>query len=533
MAETATTPTTPDTEPSDPCDQALHIIDIDADSNKLLLHENLLEQILLHKDCVDKPVVVVSVAGPLRGGKSFLLNFFLRYMYAEDAENWLENELLDLQKGFKWRYGSKRETTGIWMWGRPFVRTLPDGREVAVLLMDTQGTFDNQSTMEENATIFALTALMSSCLIYNIPGLISEDVLQHMHLFTKFGKMVQQEDMSGEKPFQNLQFLVRDWKSKDDHPFGLEGGNSYLDQVLDSSSVKSENSELVTVRKELRACHERLQAYLMPHPGTEVAEESSFHGELGDIRPLFVQHLATFVPYMLKEENLLPKKMSGDVICGSELVEYIKAYVKVFQTGELPQVATVFEATATVNHMNIKRDALEKYREVMRTKCAPSMPHIEASELEKLHAQALEAAMSLYRDTKKLKSESLEQRFTKELDTELLEEYQELVEANKRKSLMTVMKTPLTFFGIAFCLNIFSTFLSLIGLGSVAVLISYITWLCLLSVAFWAYSHTTGKFPEVMVEIDNTASRIFEQGEALFLQYAAQGAVAARRMKAD
>ena len=44
------------------------------------LDEEALKQILLSDEVANRPVVVISVAGAFRKGKSFLLDFFLRYL---------------------------------------------------------------------------------------------------------------------------------------------------------------------------------------------------------------------------------------------------------------------------------------------------------------------------------------------------------------------------------------------------------------------------------------------------------------------
>lgn len=50
------------------------------------LDEDSLENVLLSDEVRDKKVVVVSVAGAFRKGKSFLLDFFIRYLNAMEAD---------------------------------------------------------------------------------------------------------------------------------------------------------------------------------------------------------------------------------------------------------------------------------------------------------------------------------------------------------------------------------------------------------------------------------------------------------------
>jgi atlastin len=140
-------------------------------------------------------VAIVSVVGAFRSGKSFLLSLFLRYLYQDSPPkglSWLTaggalregNANLDastngakFNKSFHWRGGQERTTMGIWMWSQPFLRKAADGSELYVLLMDTQGMFDNQSSLGLNACIFGLSALISSHQIYNVKARIQVSVL--------------------------------------------------------------------------------------------------------------------------------------------------------------------------------------------------------------------------------------------------------------------------------------------------------------------------------------------------------------------
>lgn len=57
--------------------------------------------------------------------------------------------------------------------------------QVAILLMDTQGSFDTQSTIKNCATIFALSQLLSSVQVFNIAMNIQEDNLQHLQVLIR------------------------------------------------------------------------------------------------------------------------------------------------------------------------------------------------------------------------------------------------------------------------------------------------------------------------------------------------------------
>ena len=61
----------------------LQIVVANEEEHSFSLQEAALEKLLLQEEVQDLHVVVVSVAGAFRKGKSFLLDFMLRYMYKQ------------------------------------------------------------------------------------------------------------------------------------------------------------------------------------------------------------------------------------------------------------------------------------------------------------------------------------------------------------------------------------------------------------------------------------------------------------------
>ena len=68
--------------------------------------------------------------------------------------------------------------------------------------MDTQGVFDRESTLNECATIFALSLMISSVHVYNLMQNLQGDDLQHLSLFAEYAKIALENSQETETPFQ-------------------------------------------------------------------------------------------------------------------------------------------------------------------------------------------------------------------------------------------------------------------------------------------------------------------------------------------
>ncbi|CAG2102925.1 unnamed protein product, partial [Medioppia subpectinata] len=300
------------------------VIKVSAD-RRLELDLEALEGILLRDSIRDKPVVVVSIAGDFRKGKSFMLNFFLRYLQSGSGttDDWLGSTDTPLE-GFSWRGGRQLVTTGILMWSEPFVVKLADGQEVAIVLMDTQGAYDSEYTVRHSAIVFALSTMVSSIQVFNLMHNLQENDLQVLELFTDFGRLAL--TTTDKIPFQKLMFLIRDWSFPYEHPYGLTGGQQFLNEKLIIKENHAE--ELKQIRRHIKSCFSDIGCYLMPHPGLKVATNDGFDGRLADIDAAFVDNIKTFVPLILdpNKNNVIVKEIGGRPITGKQLVDCFKMY---------------------------------------------------------------------------------------------------------------------------------------------------------------------------------------------------------------
>ncbi|XP_072485550.1 atlastin-1 isoform X5 [Notamacropus eugenii] len=458
------------------------------DDHSFELDEIALNRILLSEAVRDKEVVAVSVAGAFRKGKSFLMDFMLRYMYNQVSIDWI-GDYDEPLTGFSWRGGSERETTGIQIWSEVFLINKPGGKTVAVLLMDTQGTFDSQSTLRDSATVFALSTMISSIQVYNLSQNVQEDDLQHLQLFTEYGRLAMEETFL--KPFQ-------------------VSGNQH--------------EELQNVRKHIHSCFTNISCFLLPHPGLKVATNPNFNGKLKEIDGEFIKNLKILIPWLLSPENLDVKEINGNKITCRGLVEYFKAYIKIYQGEELPHPKSMLQATAEANNLAAVATAKDTYNRRMEEICGGDKPFLAPTDLQNKHLELKEESIKLFRGVKKMGGEEFSRRYLQQLESEIDELYIQYIKHNDSKNIFHAARTPATLFVVIFITYVIAGVTGFIGLDIIASLCNMIMGLTLITLCTWAYIRYSGEYRELGAVIDQVAAALWDQGstnEALYKLYSA------------
>jgi len=136
--------------------------------------------------------------------------------------------------------------------------------------------------------------------------------------------------------------------------------------------------------------------------------------------------------HSLFEEKLVVKRVNGREIGPRALSEYIKAYTAVFREGHLPKPLTLVQAIAFTTNLCAKDEAFRLYKQEIDTKCGGST-FLSAEDLSGLHNTAKNVAFQKF-DTQAIFGKKENIMLTrKELETNVIEEYNNYVKTNKFK----------------------------------------------------------------------------------------------------
>jgi len=239
----------------------------------------------------------------------------------ENKDNWIGLPTEPLT-GFSSKSGSTRHTTNVVFWSDVFLheRTVDNKTEkLAIILMDTQGISGTK-----------MGTLLSSMQIFNLNGAIQENELEYLQMATDYAKFATDEfnNSTQSKQFQSLLFLMRDWAHPTDFNYGLEGGNQYMEEVL---QVKEDQTSILkNAREYIKRSFDNLYGFLLPHPGSAVTNRS-YDGRYADLDTEFVNNLKDLLSWFFGPEQLKEKRILGNEVDGKSYHEHIKAYFEEFK----------------------------------------------------------------------------------------------------------------------------------------------------------------------------------------------------------
>lgn len=195
--------------------------------------------------------------------------------------------------------------------------------------MDTQGIFDDESSMKDCVATFAISMMVSSVQCFNVMQQVQEDDLQHLDMFTEYAQLVMQH-IDG-KAFQKLLFILRDWPHSDESGYG--DSPEFVGKLLKFNAKQT--SDMRGLRERLKSSFDDIDAFLLPHPGLQVSKGRG--KTLSDIDDEFIEYVKELASSLLAPDKLIVKVLNGEKWKLSDFVILLTSFVKMFNDEELPK----------------------------------------------------------------------------------------------------------------------------------------------------------------------------------------------------
>ncbi|XP_028922506.1 guanylate-binding protein 1-like [Ornithorhynchus anatinus] len=331
-------------------------------------------------DRLDQPLVVVTVAGLYRTGKSYLLN-----------------RLAGEPNGFSLGSTVQSHTKGIWMWPRPH----PCRPGHTLLLLDTEGLGDVEKGDSENDHwLFSLAVLLSSTLVYNSMKTIDQNALEKLHFVTELSEHIQmkageEDDTQFYRFFPHFVWTVRDFTLQ----LSIDGKEVTEDEYLENAlKLKSGHSKKIhqynLPRQCLRDYFPTRKCFAFPQPVAASEMGQLEHLDDGKLDPLFLQKSRFFCDYVLA---VSPVKTLGDgnnhtIITGKKFGGLVQSYVEMIRSGTLPCLENAVISLAKIENGEAVRGALAIYDHELQ---GVSLP-IERDLLSEQHRKAEKEALAYF-----------------------------------------------------------------------------------------------------------------------------------------
>ena len=318
---------------------------IEFNRNNFILNEKALNIL----NSINEDLIIISIVGKARTGKSYLMNLLLNY-----------NNIKYPGKGFQISSRLNSCTKGIWLWNTP--RDSPIYPNSKIIFIDSEGTNSTDiSTKTYDSKIFALIVLISSLFIYNTYGNIDErsiaDLALAAHLSNTIAtNTIDDKDIIINELTPKFIWVLRDFiLDKIDPDTGKEiSSNDYLElclrnKLINKNGIGMENN---LIRENIIKYFKERECITLPRP---VEQEEDLH-KLNEIRfdqlkPNFRNEFLNLKKKVYEESKI--KRIGNKKINGPILVNLLIQFINSLNSKIIPNINTAIE--------NIILNEIEKY----------------------------------------------------------------------------------------------------------------------------------------------------------------------------
>ncbi|XP_076826089.1 atlastin-like isoform X2 [Clavelina lepadiformis] len=419
-------------------DQVINLVnDAKGENGQTTIDIDALEQVFLGEHAIDNRVAIYSITGPFGSGKSFFLNLFHHYLHDHGLcqTPGHNHELLDrnsLQNVFQTGDGEVASCTkGIYVSKEPHLLEDGEGHQIALFLMDTQGMFDFEDSTSHSSLIVGYSLILSSLQFFNVPGKIDKSHIEFLCGFSEFAQSLQAE--SGGPPYQHLDFLIRDYE-KDTYPLGINGGQKYIEDILDNSNERSK--EFKALQNYLTKFNNKVTGFILPPPGLPVKKYKGNHDpcNVGEIEDIFMEKTTELFQHFCSPNNIMTKQIEGEVVNGRMINDFASKIAEKIKDGEVQLAKGYVEG---VHHMKMLDLALQLENYYWKEMCSHVKRHqlknkkqqeISENNFDKEHKDLAEKVLVDYDETAKPGDEEFQQEWRNNVKDVLQQLYEMLKE---------------------------------------------------------------------------------------------------------
>jgi hypothetical protein len=283
---------------------------------------------------IKEEIIIVSVIGKARTGKSYLMNLLL--------------DLIGKGNGFQVASSLQSCTKGIWLWGTP--KNSLNGK-AKIVFLDSEGTSSiDKSTKTYDSRIFALVVLISSLFLYNTYSNIDEHGINELSLAAHLSNAITtNSNIDKDELLTELSpkfiWIIRDFTLEKIHPETGEeiSSKEYLELCLKNKRCgKGCNDNNVIRQNIIKFFPERDCVTLIRPVDSEDDLKKLNMIPYNNLKPEFKMEFKILKDKIFKEA--LPKKLNGKKLTGPALATFIEEFVKVINSGKIPNINNTWDS---------------------------------------------------------------------------------------------------------------------------------------------------------------------------------------------